>query len=192
MNDQRREVYAQRRAFMQAPEVAETVAEMRRECIETMVSAAIPENAYPENWDVAELEAKVRDQLGLARIRRAYTGGAPLGPDVFRFFHAIGVNLKQLYGQTEICGIAVVHRDDAISFNTVGSPIPGTDLRINDDGEIPAKNGAPVRLRTETSTGFRNLKWLERIEVVNRYDIIGEGRGGYFEDADFYDRNQLI
>ena len=63
---------------------------------------------------------------------------------------------------------------------------------LNDDGEIPAKNGAPVRLRVETSTGFRNAKWLERIEVVNRYDIIGEGRGGYYEDADYYDRNQLI
>jgi long-chain acyl-CoA synthetase len=44
-----------------------------------------------------------------ARLKRGYTGGAPLGPDVFRFFHAIGVNLKQIYGQTEICGIAVVH-----------------------------------------------------------------------------------
>lgn len=65
-------------------------------------------------------------------------------------------------------------------------------FELNDEGEIPAKNGAPVRLRTETSTGFRNLKWLERIDVVNRYDIIVEGRGGYFEDADFYDRNQLI
>lgn len=78
----------------------------------------------------------VRNQLGLARIKRAYTGGAPLGPDVFRFFHAIGVNLKQIYGQTEICGIAVVHRDDDVAFNTVGTPIPGTDLRISDDGEI--------------------------------------------------------
>ncbi len=65
-------------------------------------------------------------------------------------------------------------------------------FELNDEGEIPAKNGAPVRLRVETSTGFRSLKWLERIEVVNRYDIIAEGRGGYFEDADFYDRNQLI
>ncbi|HET9770853.1 MAG TPA: AMP-binding protein, partial [Acidimicrobiia bacterium] len=46
----------------------------------------------------------VRDQLGLTRIDRCYTGGAPLGPDVFRFFHSIGVNLKQIYGQTEICG----------------------------------------------------------------------------------------
>lgn len=65
-------------------------------------------------------------------------------------------------------------------------------FELNDEGEIPAKNGAPVRLRVETSTGFRSLKWLERIEVVNRYDIILEGRGGYFEDTDFYDRNQLI
>jgi len=48
----------------------------------------------------------VRDQLGLTRIDRCYTGGAPLGPDVFGFFHSIGVNLKQIYGQTEICGIA--------------------------------------------------------------------------------------
>jgi long-chain acyl-CoA synthetase len=78
----------------------------------------------------------VRDQLGLARIDHAYTGGAPLGPDVFRFFHAIGVNLKQIYGQTEICGLAVVHRDDDIAFASVGTPIPGTEIQITDDGEI--------------------------------------------------------
>ncbi len=78
----------------------------------------------------------VRDQLGLTRIRRCYTGGAPLGPDVFRFFHAIGVNLKQIYGQTEICGIAVVHHDDDVRFHTVGVPIPQTELTISDDGEI--------------------------------------------------------
>jgi long-chain acyl-CoA synthetase len=78
----------------------------------------------------------VRDQLGLLRIKRCYTGGAPLSPDVFRFFHALGVNLKQIYGQTEICGIAVVHHDDDIRFHSVGVPIPGTELKISDDGEI--------------------------------------------------------
>ncbi|MDQ3944589.1 MAG: AMP-binding protein [Actinomycetota bacterium] len=78
----------------------------------------------------------VRDQLGLTGIRRCYTGGAPLGPDVFRFFHAIGVNLKQIYGQTEICGIAVMHTDDDIKFTTVGKPVPATEMRIADDGEI--------------------------------------------------------
>jgi long-chain acyl-CoA synthetase len=87
---------------------------------------------------IADLVAlrPVRDQLGLARISRCYTGGAPLGPDVFRFFHAIGVNLKQIYGQTEICGIAVVHTDDDVRFHSVGKPIPGTELRIADSGEI--------------------------------------------------------
>ncbi len=84
----------------------------------------------------------VRDQLGLTRIARCYTGGAPLGPDVFRFFHSIGVNLKQIYGQTEICGIAVMHTDDDIKFATVGKPCPGTDLRIADNGEILLKSKA--------------------------------------------------
>jgi long-chain acyl-CoA synthetase len=84
----------------------------------------------------------VREQLGLTRIRRAYTGGAPLGPDVFEFFHAIGVNLKQIYGQTEICGIAVIHRDADVKFNTVGTGIPGTEVRIAEDGEIQLRSPA--------------------------------------------------
>jgi long-chain acyl-CoA synthetase len=87
----------------------------------------------------------VRDQLGLARIDHCYTGGAPLGPDVFRFFHAIGVNLKQIYGQTEICGIAVVHRDDDIAFNTVGTPIAGTEIQIADSGEILLRSASVFR-----------------------------------------------
>ena len=65
MNDQRREVYAQRRAFMQANDVSETVAEMRRESIADMVDRAIPENAYPEQWDLEGLERRVHDTLGL-------------------------------------------------------------------------------------------------------------------------------
>ena len=84
----------------------------------------------------------VRDQLGLTRIRRCYTGGAPLGPDVFRFFHSIGVNLKQIYGQTEICGIAVMHSDDDVKFATVGKPCPGTEMRIADNGEILLRSRA--------------------------------------------------
>ena len=84
----------------------------------------------------------VRDQLGLTRIDRCYTGGAPLGPDVFGFFHSIGVNLKQIYGQTEICGIAVMHTDDDIKFATVGKPCPGTEIRIADNGEILLRSKA--------------------------------------------------
>ncbi|HEX2179495.1 MAG TPA: AMP-binding protein, partial [Actinomycetota bacterium] len=84
----------------------------------------------------------VRDQLGLTRIRRCYTGGAPLGPDVFRFFHSIGVNLKQIYGQTEITGIAVMHSDDDVKFATVGKPCPGTEMRIADNSEILLRSRA--------------------------------------------------
>jgi long-chain acyl-CoA synthetase len=93
---------------------------------------------------LAELVAlrPVREQLGLTRVRRAYTGGAPLGPDVFGFFHAIGVNLKQIYGQTEICGIAVLHRDGEVRFNTVGTPLPGAELEIAGDGEIRLRSPA--------------------------------------------------
>lgn len=78
----------------------------------------------------------IKDHLGLVNLKRAYTGGAALGPDVFRCFHALGVNLKQIYGQTEIAGISVTHRDGDIKFNTVGRPIPETEIRISDDGEI--------------------------------------------------------
>jgi long-chain acyl-CoA synthetase len=83
---------------------------------------------------------KLRDHLGLARVRRAYTGGAALGPDHLRFFHAIGVNLKQIYGQTEIAGISVLHRDGDVKFDTVGTPLPETEVRIAPDGEIISRS----------------------------------------------------
>ena len=86
------------------------------------------------------MQKKLKDHLGLSRIRYAYTGGAAMGPDHFRFFHAMGVNLKQIYGQTEIAGISVVHRDGDIKFDTVGTPIPGTEVKITEDGEIISRS----------------------------------------------------
>ncbi len=91
------------------------------------------------DWLVFE---NIKDQLGLRRLKRAYTGGAALGPDIFRFFHAMGVNLKQIYGQTEIVGIAVVHRDGDIKFQTVGLPIPETEVKIAENGEILMRSPA--------------------------------------------------
>jgi len=82
------------------------------------------------------VQNKVKDHLGLSRVRNAYTGGAAMGPDHFRFFHALGVNLKQIYGQTEVAGISVVHRSGDIKFDTVGHPIPETEIKITEDGEI--------------------------------------------------------
>ena len=86
------------------------------------------------------MQKKLKDYLGMSRLRHAYTGGAAMGPDHFRFFHALGVNLKQIYGQTEIAGISVTHRDGDIKFDTVGTPIPETEVKITEDGEILSKS----------------------------------------------------
>ena len=78
----------------------------------------------------------LQDKLGLSRLRYAYSGGAPLGPEIFAFFRAIGLNLKQVYGQTETSGICVLHPDSEVRLETVGKPTPGTAIRLSDIGEI--------------------------------------------------------
>ncbi|MGD9412629.1 MAG: AMP-binding protein [Desulfobacterales bacterium] len=72
----------------------------------------------------------LRDRLGFSKVRSAMTGGAALGPDVFRFFHALGVNLKQIYGQTEVAGYSTIHRDGDINFDSVGIPVPAAEISI--------------------------------------------------------------
>lgn len=125
---------------------------------------------------IADLVATrpIREQLGLTRIKRCYTGGAPLGPDVFQFFHSIGVNLKQIYGQTEICGIAVLHRDDAVSFASVGQPLPGTEIQFGDKQEIMLRSSAVFRgyHRNDESTG----------EAVTRQGWLHTGDAGYLDE----------
>jgi long-chain acyl-CoA synthetase len=80
------------------------------------------------------------NQIGLRRLRRAYTGGAALGPELFTFYQAIGVNLKQIYGQTEITGIAYMHLDGDVRPDTVGKPLPETECEISEDGEILSRS----------------------------------------------------
>lgn len=75
--------------------------------------------------------APLRDKLGLSRIRTAYTAGAALSPDVIRFFHALGINLKQIYGSTEVTGGLTIHRDGDIKFASVGQPVPNTQVKID-------------------------------------------------------------
>ena len=93
------------------------------------------------NWlAYITMQKKLKDHLGMSRLRHAYTGGAAMGPDHFRFFHALGVNLKQIYGQTEIAGISIVHRDGDVKFDTVGTPIPETEVKITEEGEILSRS----------------------------------------------------
>jgi long-chain acyl-CoA synthetase len=78
----------------------------------------------------------VRDQLGLRRTRFALTGGAPLGPDTFRFFRSIGVNLKQVYGSTETTGLVSLQPSTEANPTTVGRPCRGVEVKIGDRGEV--------------------------------------------------------
>jgi long-chain acyl-CoA synthetase len=78
----------------------------------------------------------LRNVLGMSRIRVAYTAGAAIGPDLFRFYRSIGINLKQFYGQTETCAYVCLQQDGKVKLQTVGSAAPGIELRIAPDGEV--------------------------------------------------------
>ncbi len=77
----------------------------------------------------------LRDKFGLTRVKSAYSSGAALNPEVIRFFRAIGVNIKQLYGSTE-AQVHTLHVGDDVRFETVGVPAPGQKIRIADNSEI--------------------------------------------------------
>ena len=66
----------------------------------------------------------LKNVLGMSRIRVAYTAGAAIGPDLFKFYRSIGVNLKQLYGQTETCAYVCLQPDGQIKLDSVGVPAP--------------------------------------------------------------------
>src|SRR5690606_25877336 len=78
----------------------------------------------------------IKDHLGLARVERAYTAGEAIGEDVFLFFRALGLNLRQFYGQTENCALAAAQAPDEVKLHTVGRPFPGVEVKIDDTGEI--------------------------------------------------------
>ncbi len=115
----------------------------------------------------------LKDRLGFSNIRSASTGGAALGPDTFRFFHALGVNLKQIYGQTEISGISCIHRDGDVDFDSVGVPIPETEIKITEEGEIISRSPSLF------------LGYYENQEATEETIIDGwlhSGDAGYFSD----------
>ncbi len=115
----------------------------------------------------------LRDRLGFSRIRSASTGGAALGPDTFRFFHALGVNLKQIYGQTEIAGISCIHRDGEINFDSVGKPIPETEITISEQGEILSRSPAVFQ-------GYYKNEQATAETLSDGWLLSGDA--GYFDD----------
>jgi long-chain acyl-CoA synthetase len=114
----------------------------------------------------------LKDHLGLSRVRRAYTGGEAIGEDTFLFFRGLGVNLKQIYGQTENSALTSVQADDEVRLHTVGRPLPGVEARIGDAGE--------VLLRSESLfKGYRNNP--EATASALRDGWFHTGDAGYLE-----------
>ncbi|MGH8790724.1 MAG: AMP-dependent synthetase/ligase [Cupriavidus necator] len=116
--------------------------------------------------------APIKDFLGLSRAERAYTGGEALGEDTFVAFRAMGVNLKQFYGQTETSALTAVQRDGNVKLHTVGRPMPGVDVRIDDSGQILLRSASVFpgyHENPEATTEALRGGWL------------ATGDAGYFE-----------
>ena len=88
----------------------------------------------------AVIYAPLKNTLGLSRVRVAYTAGEAIGSELFSFYRSIGLNLKQLYGQTEAFLYVTCHADGHVRSDTVGAPAPNVDIRIADDGEVQFKS----------------------------------------------------
>jgi long-chain acyl-CoA synthetase len=117
----------------------------------------------------------LKNVLGLSRVRVAYTAGAAIGPDLFRFYRSIGVNLKQLYGSTETCAYVCLQPDGVVKFDSVGQPAPGVEVKLADNGEVLVKSAAMLK------------------EYYKRPDATAEviDADGYFHtgDAGFFDED---
>ncbi|MBW1710975.1 MAG: AMP-binding protein [Deltaproteobacteria bacterium] len=115
----------------------------------------------------------LKNKVGLGRVKMAVTGGGAISPEVFKYFKSLGIDLRQVYGQTECAGIATTHWIDDVRPETVGVPIPGVDVKLSDEGEILVK-GSNLHLgyykkEKETREGFTEDGYLRT------------GDAGYFD-----------
>ncbi|MGI9296788.1 MAG: AMP-binding protein [Gammaproteobacteria bacterium] len=121
----------------------------------------------------------LRDALGFSRLTSAATGGAALGPDAYKFFIAMGVPLKQLYGQTELLGAYAIHSPGDVDYETSGRPFDGVEIKITDAdsgglGKIFARNPNMMR-------GY--FKAPEETAKVVRDGWMDTGDAGYFKEG---------
>jgi long-chain acyl-CoA synthetase len=116
----------------------------------------------------------LRNVLGMSRIRVAYTAGAAIGPDLFRFYRSIGVNLKQLYGSTETCAAVCLQPDGQIKFDTVGPPAPGVEVKIADNGE--------VMVRGEVMLKEYYKRPEDTAEAIDAQGYFHTGDAGFFDE----------
>ncbi len=151
----------------------------------------------------------LRNTLGLSRVRVAYTAGEAIGPDLFTFFRAIGINLKQLYGSTETAVFVCLQPDTQARADTVGVPCEGVEIRVADNGEILVKSPgllkeyyknpaataqvlSPDGWYHTSDAGFIDAQG--HLKIIDRVKDVGHIRGGAFDGALFapkYVENKL-
>src|SRR6478672_8289579 len=116
----------------------------------------------------------LKNVLGLSRVRVAYTAGEAIGPDLFAFYRSIGLNLKQLYGQTEAFLYLTAQHDGDIYSDTVGPALPNVDIRIAEGGEVQFKSPG---MFTEY---FKDKD--KTAEVMTADGYVKTGDAGYFDE----------
>ena len=123
----------------------------------------------PGEWLVM---GPIKDQLGMSRLRHAFTGGEAIGEDTFVFYRALGVRLRQLYGQTETSAFNAMQSADEVRLHTVGRPLPGVELKISQAGEIMIRSGSVF-------AGYYNNKQATRESLEDGW--LHTGDAGYVE-----------
>lgn len=116
----------------------------------------------------------LKNVLGFTRVRTAYTAGEAIGPDLFAFYRSIGLNLKQLYGQTEAFLYVTAQPDGAIYSDTVGPACPNVQIRIADNGEVMFKSPGMF-------TGYFKDE-AKTAEVMTPDGFVKTGDAGFFDE----------
>jgi long-chain acyl-CoA synthetase len=151
----------------------------------------------------------LRNNLGMSRVRVAYTAGEAIGPDLFTFYRAIGINLKQLYGSTETAVFVCLQPDHEARADTVGVPCAGVEIKVADNGEIMVKSPGLLKeyyknpaatAEVLTADGWYHTSdagFLDahgHLKIIDRVKDVGRIKGGAFDAAMFapkYVENKL-
>ncbi len=121
----------------------------------------------------------LKNKIGLGRVRLAVTGGGAISPEVFKYFKALGLDLRQVFGQSECSGIATTHKGDDVRPETVGVPIPDVEIKLAEDGEILVRG-------KNTHLGYYKNEKATR-EGYTEDGFLRTGDAGYFgEDGHLY------
>ncbi len=116
----------------------------------------------------------LKNTLGLSRVRVAYTAGEAIGPEIFEFYRSLGINLKQLYGQTEATVFITMQPDGGVRSESVGTPPPGVEVRIEDNGEVVYRSPGVFK------EYFKNPEATAETKTSDNW--VHTGDAGYFDD----------